>query len=301
MNTLDTIKSVLRKYLPEKVYQALYTLWILFLQLDPRNARNNTLIFFTKSTWKTVRVDDISFEILLDPKNGSVDKEIYLHGAYEPSILRLLRTYIRDDSICLDVGSNIGQHAIFMAHIAKNGAVYAFEPVKSLFEQITKSKKRNKIENLIIENVALSDKNEVVSIHINNLNLGMSTIIPRKDFSAHENIRARIFSDYWKNRSRIDVIKIDVEGYEYQVLRGMEKELRKYSPVILLEFSPIFYKKINIQDKVILEFLFDIGYKLFDVEKGNKEIAIGEIESFLQSTPHQTNILCLPEKRIVSN
>lgn len=301
MNALDTLKSALRKYLPEKAYQGLYALWILFLQLDPRNTQKNALIFFTKPTWKTVAVDDVSFEILLDPKNGSVDKEIYLHGVYEPEILRLLRAYVAEDSVCLDVGSNIGQHALFMAHLAKEGKVYAFEPIKSLFEQINKSKERNNFENLMVENIGLSDKNEVVTIHINNLNFGMSTIIPRKDFNASETIRTRIFSDFWNDRLRIDVVKIDVEGYEYQVLRGMEKELRKYSPVILFEFSPIFYKKINIKNEAILEFLFDIGYELFDVEKGNQEITKGAIEPFLLSTPHQTNILCLPKnKRFLS-
>lgn len=294
MNTLDTIKSILRKYLPEGIYRKLYTLWILFLQLDSKNIKKGALLYFTEPTWKKVVVDDVAFEMLLDPKNGSVDKEIYVHGVYEIEILRLLRKYINEHSVCLDIGSNIGQHALFMAKVAKKGKVYAFEPIKSLAEQIIKSKERNNLNNMEIENIGLSDKNEEVVIHINNLNFGMSTIIPREDFSAEETISTRIFTDFWNDRSRIDVVKIDVEGFEYQVLCGMEKCLRKYSPIILFEFSPIFYKKINIQSNKILELLFDIGYRLFDIEKDNKEITRGTVHSFLLSTPHQTNILCLP-------
>ena len=41
--------------------------------------------------------------------------------------------------------------------------------------------------------------------------------------------------------SRVDVIKIDVEGYEYEVFKGGEKILEKYHPVIFMEFSPVFY------------------------------------------------------------
>lgn len=296
MNTLEKLKSKLRKYLPEQIYQKIYIIWILFLQLNKKNRGKTKLISFTKQEWRDVVVDDVSFKILLDPKNGSVDKEIYVNGYYEINILKLLRSYIKEDSICLDIGSNIGQHALFMACVAKKGHVYAFEPIKSLAEQIEKSIHQNGMKNITVENIAISDRNDTVPIYINNLNAGMSTLFHRDNFTTQERIQTRIFSSFWNNRSQIDVIKMDVEGYEYYALSGMEEELRKYSPVVLFEFSPVLYKKMGLSSQAILDFMFDIGYKLYDIDKDKQEITRDSINDFLLSTPIQTNILCLPIK-----
>lgn len=286
----ETIKSNCKKYLPQGVYKKLYTVWIflLYILTDKEKLK---LIQFTSPVFKKVVIDDVSFDIRVNPENGSVDKEIYVYGAYEPDVLRSIRKYLRPDSVCVDIGGNIGQHSLYMSRVAEKGSVDVFEPLPRLVSQIQESIAKNNITNIHVHNMALSDTEGVMEMHINNLNIGMSTLMSRDDFSETESVQVKVFDDVWKDRGVVDFIKMDVEGYEYNVLKGMKKTLEAYHPVMLIEFSPALYKSMNIKSRDILEYLFNLGYRIYDNDSDNAEVLPQGIDVFLEKVTVQTNIV----------
>lgn len=295
---INVMKTILKKYLPTKVYFFCYKIYkYIQYNLSQKTvaAKNElTLAQFRHPVFKKITIDDISFSIKLNPHNGLVDKEIYSKGSWEPDMLREIGKHIKDTSICLDVGANIGQHTLYMATVAKKGKVYAFDPISSLAKQIKESVQKNNYTNVEVLTFGLSNENDQKEIYLNNLNMGNTTFKKRIGASSVEKAETRIFDEFWNCRGQIDFIKIDVEGYEFYALLGMKESLTLYKPVMIIEFSPVFYSKMNINSEDILHYLFSLNYSVYDLDHNREKITPHNTKIFLEKTPVQTNILCLP-------
>jgi FkbM family methyltransferase len=287
------VKSSIKKYIPNDAYALLYSVYKYLKAILGLEKNQLSLIYFTKPIFKKVSCEGIQFSLKLDPNNGSVDKEIFLRGVYEPDVLRKIKENITDNSVCLDVGANIGQHSLFMASIAKSGKVYSFEPLKSLSTQIQESIQENKYTNIEVYNFGVSNSDEKKEIYLDNLNMGRTTFDPRVEASSKQIAEVKVFDRFWNKRGKIDFIKMDVEGYEYFALQGMRESLELYHPAILFEFTPVFYKKMGIESGEVLLYLLSLGYRLFDIEKGDLEITQENVLVCVENTPVQTNILCI--------
>src|SRR5437667_781699 len=80
-----------------------------------------------------------SFPIILSLTNGLIDEEIFWKGVYEAEVLEVIKGVLKDGDTYVDIGTNIGEHALFAAHLLPTGKVLAFEPLKRIFAQRTKS------------------------------------------------------------------------------------------------------------------------------------------------------------------
>lgn len=287
------MKSKIKKYLPNFLYILVYTTYKYIRSNVFGKKDNSNLIHFTKPILKDVSYKGICYKIKIDPKNGLIDKEIYNNGVWEPEILEVLKENISQESVCLDIGANIGQHTLYMASLANKGRVYSFEPLKKLVDQIKESVIANNFKNIEIYNFGLSNTSETLNIYLDNLNIGRSTFDKRKEASSIEKADIKVFDDIWGD-NKIDFLKMDVEGYEYYALQGMKNNILKSHPKMLLEFTPLFYNKMNISSSEILEFILNLNYKIYDIDNNRKEVTKQNIQEFLTHTPIQTNILCLP-------
>lgn len=297
---INLIKSKFKKYLPDRLYFLLYTIFK-YIEYALSNhssleKKELSLVSFTKPTFKEVIVDDIHFQIKLDPNNGLVDKEIYAKGVWEKDLLLEMRKHITEESTCLDIGANIGQHTLYLSSVSKKGKVYAFEPIPKLAQQIEESAKANHMENVTVCNFGLSNKNEILDIYLNNLNMGNTTFKKRLGASDVVKAETKTFDSFWNIQNPIHFLKMDVEGYEYFALLGMKENILAHKPVMIIEFSPIFYNAMNISSTEFLHFIFDLGYTVADLDDNRRTINKTTIPAFLERVTSQTNILCLPVK-----
>ena len=132
--------------------------------------------------------------------------------------------YIQPDDIIFDVGANIGSLTLIAAKIAgKNGNIIAFEPSKKIFEALNYNISLNKLANCKTYNVALGEKNGEQNWEEKNaddqskINISQSKI----------KVKMSQLDEYSAPFSKIDLLKIDVEGYEYFVLKGAIETLKK--------------------------------------------------------------------------
>jgi FkbM family methyltransferase len=155
--------------------------------------------------------------------------------AYE---IKLLRKFVRKNDIVLDIGANIGFYAGMLARMVGNGGqVHCFEPDKTNFAHLKKGSAGFK--NIVLNNKAVGPKTEMIKIYTSkDLNVDHRTYKP-EEFDAEMEIESVAIDDYLQNAPKVDFIKMDIQGFEMQALRGMERTLDLNKEVkIISEFWP---------------------------------------------------------------
>ncbi len=288
-----TVRKILRGSIPSFAYAPLYVAYQKAFHPERDISYISRVSQFVRKGFFTVHHDGKTFEIMLDPRNGGVDYEIYGRGVYEPHILSIIKKNLSDESFFLDIGANIGQHALFAA--ACGAHVYAFEPIRRLYYQTLESINKNGLLNVSLFNIGLGSETSQVDIYASEINMGASSIINKSGRKREETIHIKVLDDITSiiGIPRVDFMKIDVEGFEWEVLKGAEQTIRTHRPSILLEYSPDLYA---LQDptigKQLYDFLVSLGYSITDIADGSSTRGI---HAFDDLNPHeQTNLLCVP-------
>lgn len=172
-----------------------------------------------------------------------LDWVVYFYGAYAKQELLLLGDLLKDktDPVCLDIGANVGQHSLFLSRYCKE--VHAFEPYHPVRMQLQDKISRNRIRNVMVHDVGIGERNGELDFYAPaGANTGTGSFVPSHAVDNNRWIgRLRVVNgdEYLSRREleRIDLIKIDVEGFEKSVLRGLCTTLRKCRPVVVMEFS----------------------------------------------------------------
>jgi len=156
---------------------------------------------------------------------------------------------IKEDGVVLDIGANIGVMTTHFARRLKNSRVLAFEPIPYNIKTLYKIIRFFKLSNVKIYNIALSDVNGKLNLIMPVINSarkqGLSHV---RDVGTTNNEVGEEFEVEGKRldnveelvitKERITAIKIDVEGYELNVLRGAVETIRKHRPIIYCELWP---------------------------------------------------------------
>ena len=195
---------------------------------------------------------------------------------FESDLIKILQKYVKEGDIFIDIGANIGYISAFAASlVGKSGEVHSFEPVPIYFNYLRNMVNLNKDFKIYINNCALGESNQVSNISVTNLStIGWNTMVPNlmradaiKEIIKIDVIRLDEYI-FEKGLENVSFIKIDVEGYEYPVLKGLTKffeKKKKRLPSPVVEIAPGAYSNLNIHLKD-LEFLLNkYNYKPFSL------------------------------------
>lgn len=168
-------------------------------------------------------------QFLLDPI-AYIDGHVIVEGFYESEVLEALRPYLTTGATLWDIGANFGLHAISAARLYPSINVVAFEPNPAEHARLTQHRQWN-APNVLACSCALSDTSGVVPLHLGPLgNSGMTTLSPwaQGTYSGILYV-ATVTGDDLVSRGTLpppSAIKLDVEGHESAVLRGLASSLR---------------------------------------------------------------------------
>ena len=164
---------------------------------------------------------------------------------------------------------NIGLHTLFILNNFPTTEIIAFDPSPFSYKYFELTIRFNKINNIRLEKVALSDKIGQVEFY----NWGKeSSADSLKDTKRVIGVTPKILKvptvslDSLAGLPPINVIKMDTEGAELSILRGAYNTIIKYQPFILLEFNKINKKAFDVNTIQIFEFLQKIDYSIFTLE-----------------------------------
>ncbi len=166
-------------------------------------------------------------------------KRIHIGRYYDLLTEQVIQRVLYPGAVGIDVGCHAGSILKLMLKYAPGGRFFAFEPIPGLFAGL---ERRFRSAQVKLYQLALSDRKGHSEFNYVISNPGYSGLRKRKyDRPAEEDCSIEVSTDTLDNilkseeLDRVDLIKIDVEGAEYLVLRGAEQTIRKYQPVIIFE------------------------------------------------------------------
>ena len=167
------------------------------------------------------------------PTDSVVVREIFCENVYE-----VFDGDLSDTKIVVDIGANIGAFGIYMHSLDPDVKVYAFEPEQNNYDLLVENIKLNKLENTITPiKLGVGDENGVAYI-TNDGGDSKITVI-----NGGEQIHTIRLQDWWKQQGKdfefVDVLKIDVEGYEYQIIMDTPTDLFNLCRYITVEIDSV--------------------------------------------------------------
>ena len=168
------------------------------------------------------------------------------------------------DCVVVDVGAQSGSYTLFAKYLPE-AKFHSFEPFKHSFDLLNDNIKLNNIENVTTYNIALSNVSGMTTLNTSESHNGLHTIGAnplRFDDVVPVEIEVNTLDSYFYDVDRrLDYIKVDTEGWELNVLKGGINTLKKYKPVIQLEWVQTNMKQCSVDENDISQLLEDIGYK----------------------------------------
>lgn len=221
-----------------------------------------------------------------------ITRSLEVYGEYCPDEWRLLKQIIRPGMVVVEVGANIGSHSVDMARACAPGRFYAFEPQPRIFQ-------------ILCANLALNDIGNALAYPEGCGETEGEAVVPVVDYSGRGNfggvslrsaedegikVRVRPLDDL--ELPACGLLKIDVEGFEPQVLRGARRTIARCRPVIYVENDRAS------QQQEVISLVSEMDYRLYwhtpglfspDNFKGVHDNVFGQVASL--------NMLCIPVER----
>ena len=208
-------------------------------------------------------------------------------GGYETASVRMLRRLLKPGDVFVDAGANIGyMSAVAMGAVGRDGEVHAFEPVPDCFRRLLRLGELNPGRRFLANACALGEGDGAAVVSVTRLpNRGWNTMVPgfMKDVEVRESVSVpvRRLDRYLAEHAvaRLAALKIDVEGYEFPVLRGMTGFLDRTAarPPILCEVAPDAYPLLGRSLREFDDFLRGYGYQAREIERPHMRIDLAAL------------------------
>jgi FkbM family methyltransferase len=218
------------------------------------------------SAWSAVTGGEV-----LASLDDYVGRAAFFVGDLDRKITWICKQIVREGDTCLDIGANIGIVTVLLADlVGKSGVVHSFEPNPSLSSSIQQAIRRNQINNTTVHAVALGSKNETLELIIPKGNAGAASLIRDSNRSESDIVNVPVVPlDQLckeKNINSIRLIKIDVEGFEYEVFLGAQHVLSNIKPdAILFEMNN--RTSDNFYEEPLIKLLYSFGYEFLSIPK----------------------------------
>lgn len=253
--------------------------------------------FYSKKWLKPI-INRLDVERTLELNSGSskiicrlrdwIPWNIYIHGSYivEESYEKFMMSFCDESKVILDVGANIGYYSIQFAK-RSDGIVYAFEPMDYQFNTLLKNININELDNIVPIKKIVSDHAGNQRIYFSGMdNTAASSVVSETE--VYEDVPSIRLDQFCKERhiKSIDLIKIDVEGYELNVLRGLLAMLKSHNiKHLFIEIVEKHLLKAGDSAEEVFNFLNQFGYRGFSIKNGKPEnYQMGNDESLVYFT-----------------
>ena len=212
----------------------------------------------------------------LDLNDKGISKDLAVDGIREPESTNAIKNFIKEGDVVVDIGANLGYYALLESRIVgSKGIVYAIEPSPSNVDGLNENIKLNGYTNIECFTIGIGDKKEIAKMFISpHSNLNSLVIQKNKKIIGNIYIQITTLDDFLKGKKQPDFVRMDVEGYEYNIIKGMDGLLNSKKPLkIFMELHPHIMEK----DKTtfVLKSLMESG---FEIKKATRCFTIPEMK-----------------------
>jgi FkbM family methyltransferase len=240
------------------------------------------------------RINNVVFEYGLENYRGTAP--MYF-GSYALLVIDAMKRFLRPGDVFFDVGANIGYlSAIAAGIVGVRGQVHAFEPVPEYFEKLQRLAQLNSEYSIVTNARAAGANPGTCTIYVTR-EPGQNTLVP--SYKSEPEVTGTldvpvVRLDSYIEASRIErvaLIKIDAEGYEFPILKGLERHFANSScrPAIICEIAPRAYPLMGNSLSDLAAYMARFDYAARDLVDAVSPIDIRAIE-------HVEDVLFLPEE-----
>lgn len=239
------------------------------------------------------------------PKKGTLTRAVIRRGLWEQLETKAFLKLLGPGDVVVDAGANFGHYALTAAHVVgPEGLVLAFEPHPDVFALLEENRSLLPDDNLIAEQAGLGMQNITMEIYSDSANPGGHSFhawnLRDNDGTSHH-VPVYSLDSYLSGKfpeRPIKVIKIDVQGFEMDVLKGAIQTIDRDRPAVLCEVTPEALQKAESGVNELLHFFEGRSYKaILLLPDQNREVSMtfSELEGFfLQSNAEYHDVLFLP-------
>lgn len=175
--------------------------------------------------------------VVVDPFDNEFGTAMAKFGAWEPMIGQTIEDGLPVGGTFIDIGANVGVMTLRAARkVGDSGRVVAFEPNPGNVDKLLRGVVANGFENVTVYPMAASDRAGVIFTSKHSNGKVVATTDPMQIENAGQAVRV---DDMVAELDRVDFVKLDIEGFEVQALRGLAKTLARHRPTVLCEFNPL--------------------------------------------------------------
>jgi FkbM family methyltransferase len=240
----------------------------------------------------TVRVDD--FRLTVDLRDRGLGRMLYLGEDHEPEHRALMRHLSLDGGVCVDVGANIGLHTIPLSRlVGPAGRVFAFEPDPHNFRLLEANLRLNDARNVTVRQCALGDTDGVCRLARNPRNYGDSRVTSELPAWASHEVPMTTLDEALPElpAGAIRFVKMDVQGSECRVLRGMRATLARHPGVVMMvEVFPDALRGAGASARALMEALANLGLGGWEFGR-HRVLPIGEPWTYDLMTGGMTDVI----------
>jgi len=225
--------------------------------------------------------------MILNLNDTGISRELALYGEHEHNSTAEVKRLVKKGMRILEVGANIGYYAVLETKLAGDeGFLYAIEPSPFNFEMLKRNVELNKIKNVELHQKAAGAENEMSKFYVAEKS-NLSSFIKRSDMDMYKegtviDVEIMKLDDYLIDKN-VDFIRMDVEGYEKEILKGLEETMKtKHPKHFFIEIHSDLLHKKDSSSKEILEYLEKFGYKVIkSFYRGSSKIMVDSSEKLL--------------------
>lgn len=212
--------------------------------------------------------------MILDLSDKGIHRDLYLHGIREPQATRYLQSILQPEWVVVDIGANIGYYALQEARAVRS--VIALEPAPENYKGLAHNVELNGYRNVRAYRLAIGDETREIGFVLSRACNWNSVAESGGD------ITVPMFPlDIFLNGVRADFVRMDVEGYEMKILRGMEGILRNHRPRMFIEVHRDKLREYGSSQREVMEYLAQFGYQIEKSFIMGRESVTGRLDTLL--------------------
>jgi FkbM family methyltransferase len=232
-----------------------------------------------------------------------IDLSLFFFGSFQKHITQNKLFTLPSDAVILDVGANFGIMTLQFAQAAPNGAVYSFEPTHYALSKFRKNLSLNPELSKIVHPVnafvsATSDKNPNIkafsSWKVDGEKSDDMHPVHRGAAKSTEGVGSVTLDDFCRENklAKVDFIKIDVDGHEFEVLKGAKDVLTRFRPKLIFEIGLYLLSENKIDYSFFHDYFKALNYRLLEATSGTEL----NMENFHKLIPANgtTDVIAIP-------
>ena len=224
-----------------------------------------------------IKVKIGNYFLYLNPSDPVVSGAIFFN-VYEKSESKFIKSSCFEGMNILDIGANIGYYTALFSQLAGvNGTVIAVEPDEESYKYLTKSVNSFNYKNVFSFRLAASDTKQKLPLYISKDNRGDNRLYSNNKKRNSIIVECLTVDELLKENDikNLDLIKIDVQGYEPKVLKGMRNIVKSSKQLMILsEFWPKGILEAGENPKEFLSMLRKMQFQLFELKKNGSLIVL---------------------------